>query len=62
MNIPATKAHMNNVRPNIGINIVFAINKYLNLETCSHKRGNWIMMKRKKQSICAEVTCALAGI
>jgi hypothetical protein len=62
MRLPVTRAQIKRVRPKIGITNVFAMNRYLNLETWSQSRGSWIIMKRKKQSICAEVTCALAGM
>ena len=38
--IPATRAQMKRVRPKIGITIVFAMKRNLNLETCSQRRGN----------------------
>ena len=53
---------MNSVKPNTGITIILAIKRNLKLETCSPRSGSWTMMKRKKQSIWAEVTCALARI
>ena len=61
-NLPATSAQINKVKPNIGMIIVFAMNRYLNLETCRYKRGNWRMMNKKNVNICAEVTCAERGI
>jgi len=47
---------MNKVRPKIGIMMVFAMNRYLSVDTCSQSSGNWTRIKRKKYSICAEVT------
>ena len=60
--LPATSAQMNNVMPNIGIIIVLAIKRYLNLETWRYKRGSWMMINKKKVNNWAEVTCADSGI
>jgi len=59
--LPSTRAHTNNVNAERGMTIVFAMKRYLNLETCSQRSGNWMMM-RKKPSNCADVTCGLARI
>jgi hypothetical protein len=40
---------------------VFAMNIYLREDTLSQSNGDCMIMKRKKDSNWAEVTCALAG-